>query len=60
MNFGEMLLLAKSGDNQAITNLLDLYKPLLIKNAIVSGCFDEDLYQELCITFLKCIKMFRM
>ena len=60
MNFKEMLLLAKAGRESAIMDLLEMYKPLLVKYAIINGRFDEDLYQELCITLLKCIQLFRM
>ena len=55
-----MLLLAKAGRESAIMDLLEMYKPLLVKYAIINGRFDEDLYQELCITLLKCIQLFRM
>lgn len=60
MNFKELLLRAKSGEKSAVAVLLDMYRPLLIKESILEGKFDEDLYQELCITFLKCIQFFRM
>ena len=38
----------------------NIYKPLLIKNAIVNGRFDEDLYQELVSTLLQCIQRFQI
>lgn len=60
MNFKEMLLLAKTGRESAVIDLLEMYKPLLIKYAIINGRFDEDLYQELCIILLRCIARFRM
>lgn len=60
MNFDEMLIAAKAGNKQAITSILDMYQPLLIKESIVGGSYDEDLYQELCITLLKCINQFRI
>lgn len=59
MNFKEILLRAKAGEESAVIALLEMYKPLLVKGAIVGGRYDEDLYQELCITLLKCIKLFR-
>lgn len=59
MNFKEILLRAKTGEELAVVALLEMYKPLLIKGAIVGGRFDEDLYQELCITLIRCIKLFR-
>ena len=58
MNFKDLLLRAKQGDEASINELLELYRPLLIKGAILEGHFDEDLYQEQCITLLRCIDMF--
>lgn len=60
MNFEKTLRLAKKGDATAITALLETYRPLLIHEAMLNGRFDEDLYQELCVTFLKCVRKFRM
>ena len=60
MNFKEILLQAKAGRKQTVMALLEMYKPLLVKYAIINGRFDEDLYQELCIILLKCIAQFRM
>ena len=37
-----------------------MYRPLLIKNALVNGVFDEDLYQEQVVEILKCIKYFQI
>lgn len=59
MNFKEILLRAKTGEEPAVIALLEMYKPLLIKGAIFGGRFDEDLYQELYITLIRCIKLFR-
>lgn len=58
MNFGELLRRAKSSDQQALEELLQLYRPLMMKEAIVDGILDEDLYQELRIVFLRCIQQF--
>ncbi len=60
MNFKELLSKAKDNDLQAKESLLELYKSLLMKEAIVDGIFDEDLYQELCVTLLECIQKFRI
>lgn len=59
MNFEQTLLSAQNGDEKAILELMQMYRPLLIKNSIVNGQLDEDLYQELCIIALKCMKGFR-
>ena len=56
MNFKELLLRAQADDQQAKEKLLSLYQPLLMKEAVINGVFDEDVYQELCITLLICIQ----
>ena len=58
MNFKELLLQAKEGKEAAVIDLLEMYKPLLVKNAIVNNRFDEDLYQEFVYTMLRCILKF--
>ena len=60
MNFKELLLQAKFGDRTATTELLMLYQPLLLKESIIAGILDEDLYQELCITLVRAIELFRI
>lgn len=60
MNFERLLLKAKEGNADAVLKILEIYKPLLIKNAIVNGRFDEDLYQELESTLLQCIQRFQI
>lgn len=59
MDFEELLFLAKMSDENAIGKILEMYHTLLIKSALVNGIFDEDLYQELIIEVLKCIKYFK-
>ena len=56
MNFKELLLRAQAEDQQAKEKLLSLYQPLLMKESVINGVFDEDVYQELCITLLICIQ----
>lgn len=58
MEFEEILLRAKHGEMRAIDQIVEIFRPMLIRNAMVSGRFDEDLYQELVIEFLKCIRNF--
>ena len=60
MNFKDLLLRAKGGDVSATAQLLFMYQPLLMRQAIVDGVLDEDLYQELCLVFLRCIEKFRL
>lgn len=58
MNFKELIIRAKRGENEVQEALLEMYQPLLSKEAIVDGVFDEDLYQELCYKFIQCIDKF--
>lgn len=60
MNFEMILQQAKEGNRAAVLEIVEMYKPLLIKNAIVDGIFDEDLYQELVKVLLVCIKRYRI
>ena len=50
----------KAGNENAITTILQMYRPLLLKYAIIDGVLDEDLYQELSIILLKAIKLFKI
>ena len=58
MSFKELLCRAKEQDARAADELAAMYKPLLIKEAIVNGVFDEDLYQEYWLVFLICLRNF--
>lgn len=58
MNFVELLQSAKGGNESAVVELLTLYDPMLTKASIVNSAFDEDLYQELRMTMLDCIRIF--
>ena len=58
MTFKELLIKAKAGEQSAVEHLLIMYQPLLLKESIVDGVLDEDLYQELCIVFLQCVRQF--
>jgi hypothetical protein len=60
MNFRELLLLAKESNAYAADELATMYKPLLMKEAVIGGVFDEDLYQELWLTFLVCVRKFNI
>ena len=60
MNFECLLLSAKAGNEDAITAILQMYRPLLLKYAIIDGVLDEDLCQELSIILLKAISLFRI
>ena len=60
MEFKDLLVKAKEGNDYAIKQILDMYRPLIIKHALVNGVFDEDLFQELTVEILKCIHSFKV
>ena len=60
MSFQELLIQAKSGSEDAILRLMDMYEPLLTNASILNDHVDEDLLQEQRITLLKCISMFQI
>ena len=60
MNFEEVLFLAQTGNEAATAQILEMFRPLLIKQSLVNGRFDEDLYQELVSTLLQCIQRFQI
>lgn len=58
--FDEILIRAKAGDKQAMEAIYQMFRPMLVKNSLDFGVFDEDLYQELCQTLLLCIQKFQI
>ncbi len=60
MNFEELLARAQCGREAVLEEILARYRPLLVKESICNGFFDEDLYQELCMTLVNCIRNFRI
>ncbi|MDD2981162.1 MAG: helix-turn-helix domain-containing protein [Hespellia sp.] len=58
MEFEHIIWKAQEGDESAIMEIVEMYRPLLIKKSIVEGRFDEDLYQELMGALLFCIRNF--
>ena len=60
MNFKELLSRAKDRDAVSVERIAEMYQPLLIKESVVQGVFDEDLYQELRLTLLNCIEKIRI
>lgn len=60
MNFEDLLFRAKRNEQDAMEQLLTMYQPLLMKESIVNGVFNEDLYQELRMVFVHCVRQFRV
>ena len=60
MSFCDLFVRVRVGEEVAMEELLNMYKPMLVKYAIINGMFDENLYQELCITLVKCMRMYKV
>lgn len=60
MSFEILLRKAQKNEQDAMEQLLMMYQPLLMKEAIVNGVLNEDLYQELCIVFVYCVRRFQI
>ena len=60
MNFKDLLIHAKENDDYAIALITEMYTPLLMKASIVNGVYDEDLFQEVCLTLLNCIRKIKI
>ncbi len=59
MEFEEILIRAKLGEQIAVQQIIETYRPMLIHNSLINGRYDEDLYQELVAEVMKCIFYFR-
>ena len=57
--FKDLLCKAQNGDMDAMNELLEMYRLLLIKNSLIDGVVDEDLYQELCHNFITAVYKFK-
>lgn len=56
--FREILVRAQAGDNKAMTDILEMYMPLINKHSFVNGKLDEDLRQNILLQIVKSIKKF--
>ena len=59
MEFEEILIRAKQGEQMAVQQIIETYRPMLIHNSLINGRYDEVLYQELIGEVLKCIFYFK-
>ena len=56
--FREILVRAQAGDNEAMTDILEMYMTLINKHSFVNGKLDEDLRQNILLQIVKSIKNF--
>lgn len=60
MDFANLMLSSKAGNQSALEQLFFQFRPYLAKKSILNGTFEEDLFQMQCETFLRCVKGFRV
>ena len=60
MDFKLLLHRAKEGSREAREQRGELCGSVLVREDSVTGIFDEDLYQEFCVTLLHCIEKFTL
>ncbi len=58
MEFEELFLRARQSDKEALLEIIEMYRPMMIKYAKVDSKFDEDLYQELVYRLIVCVMKF--
>ena len=58
MRFRELLNRAKTMDDTAMVQILELYNPLLYKYANGNSRFDQDLYEEFVYRLIICVVKF--
>lgn len=60
MDFSYLLIGAKSGNMECVEQLMEMYAPMMFKEAVVDGGLDEDLLQEFRLTLFICIQKFQI
>lgn len=58
MGFRELLNRAKTMDDTAMVQIIELYNPLLYKYENVNSQFDQDLYEEFVYRLIICVVKF--
>ena len=58
MGFRGLLNRAKTMDDTAMVQIIELYNPLLYKYANVNSQFDQDLYEEFVYRLIICVVKF--
>lgn len=54
----ELVILVQKNDEEAFAQIVNSFKPLLVKESCRNGKFDEDCYQECLIRLFLALKKF--
>ncbi len=55
----EIIERAQQGDKESVEKIVEMFKPLIIRNSYLNGTYNEDCFQELCIKLINCIHSFK-
>nr|WP_139242885.1 helix-turn-helix domain-containing protein [Enterococcus phoeniculicola] len=56
----ELVILVQKNDEEAFAQIVNSFKPLLVKESCRNGKFDEDCYQECLIRLFLALKNFEI
>ena len=60
MDFRDLIIQAQKGNNEAMTEILEMYMQVVNKHSYIDGQIDEDLRQEILLKIITNIKNFRV
>ena len=60
LNFEELSIAAQNGSEEAMTEILEMYMPLINKHSFIDGALDEDLRQIILMKIIKNIGKFKV
>lgn len=60
LNFEEIIIAAQNGSDEAMTEILEMYMPLIDKHSRIDGVLDEDLRQIILMKIIKNIGKFKV
>lgn len=60
LNFEELIIAAQNGSDKAMTEILEMYMPLIDKHSRIDGVLDEDLRQIILMKVIKNIGKFKV
>jgi len=60
LNFEELIIAAQNGSDEAMTEILEMYMPLIDKHSRIDGVLDEDLRQIILMKIIKNIGKYKV
>ena len=60
MSFKDLVIEAQQGNNEAMTEIIEMYMQVVNKHSYIDGEIDEDLRQEIILKIITNIKKFNI